>query len=545
MKNLMKGEYMNFSKKTFVVAGLSAAISLAGCSSDNPDEGSALSSTSISGTAVDGYIAGATVYIDSNNNGRKNAGEPSAITDKDGYFSTSKPDATTGETVDYCAGDATTLQKIHCLKTSEVGTGFVIRTFGGYDLYTGEPFLGSLSRRVAPDSEGVVANQMISPLTSMLVDIPDADDQQDLLDFFGLLGSDLETDFLNDDAYNLDTVKGATLLNGAIKLHKIVTLFSEVFSEQYEAFGEERSFPETPNAIIYKALATRLAASNVLDLSTLTNAFSDAQAAIRALYNADEDLSAPGSVSGASAVQNALDLLGLVDNVIPTSTSFANAKSRVIGVETIVKKMVDGDGDVAAAVIEAGNTGSGLYTAIDAALAGGDVDFTALTKVNFNTPDYGDVAVVGGGSFADLANKQLYVNLGDSLNDPNGSGYFFFNSEDGATGGELKVCLKYSDGNSNTAEFEETEGVLLSGTWLSLDDSKLILKLAGALSVSLTDKGMLNTKHRYSLSYGGETRSWLSDDGLLDDAESQSVTVQPTNNATCATLLNTDNSNEF
>jgi hypothetical protein len=533
MKKIKNGTIMNFSKKTFVVASLAAAISLLGCSSDDPDSGSILSSTSISGIAVDGYIAGATVYIDSNNNGRKNAGEPSAITDKDGYFSTAK------NSTDYCAGDATYLQKLHCLKTSEVGDGFVIRTFGGYDLYTGEPFLGSLARRVTPDSDGVIANQMISPLTSMLVDIPDTDDQQALLDFFGLASSDLDADFLDNAGYNANTV------NSAIKLHKVVTLFSEVFSEQYEAFGEERSFPEIPNAIIYKALATRLAASSVLDQSTLTNAFNDAQAAIIALYDADEDLSAPGSVSGTSAVQNVLDLLGLVDNAIPSSTSFADAKSRVIGVETVVKKMVDGDSDVANAITEAGNTGSGLYAAIDAALTSGDVDFSALTAVNYNAPDYGDVAVVGSGSFADLSDKQLYMNLGDSLNEANGSGYFFFESESGATGGELKVCLKYSDGNSNTTEFEETEGVLLSGTWLSLDDSKLILKLAGALSVSLTDKGMQNTKHRYSLSYGGEIRSWLSDDGLLGDEESQSVTEQPTNDATCETLLNADNSNQF
>jgi hypothetical protein len=56
---------------------------------------------------------------------------------------------------------------------------------------------------------------------------------------------------------------------------------------------------------------------------------------------------------------------------------------------------------------------------------------------------------------------------------------------------------------------------------------------------------MQNTKHRYSLSYGGEIRSWLSDDGLLGDEESQSVTEQPTNDATCETLLNADNSNQF
>lgn len=531
MKILTNGINLYFSKKTFAVASLAAAVAISGCSSDNPDEGSSLTTTSISGTAVDGYVAGATVYIDNNNNGRKNAGEASALTDKDGYFSTGK------DGTDYCASEATSLQAIHCLKTSEVGSGFVIRTFGGFDLYTGEPFLGSLARRVTPDGDGVVANQMVSPLTSMLVDVTDVDEQQDLLDFFGLASSDLDADFLDDAGYNANTV------NSAIKLHKIVTLFSEVFSAQYEEFGEERTFPETPNAIIYKALATRLAASSVLDNTTLTNAFNDAQAAIRALYDADEDVSAPASISSTSSVQNALDMIGLIDNAIPTTTLFADAKTRVIGVETVLKKMVDGDGDVAAAVTEAGNTGSGLYTAIDSALAGGDVDFSALTKVNYNAPDYADVAIVGGGSFADLANKQLFINLNDD--GQTGSGYIFFNSDDGASGGELKLCLRYDDGDSNTAKFEETNGVLFSGTWLSLDDSKLVLKLAGALSLNLSDKGMRNTQYRYSLSYGGDTLSWLSDDGILDDAESQSVTEQPTNDASCQTLLEMNDNNQF
>ncbi len=527
MKILTNSTAMTFSKKTFALAGLAAAISLAGCSSDNPDEGSARNSTAISGLAVDGYIAGATVYIDYNNDGRKSAGEPSALTDKDGYFSTAK------DGTEYCASDATSLQAIHCLKTVETGSGFVIRTFGGYDLYTGEPFTGSLARRVTVENN-VVGNQMISPLTSMLVDVADQDNQTALLDFFGLASDDLDADFLDSSGYS------ALIVNSAIKLHKVVTLFSEVFTEQYEEFGQERSFPETPNAIIYKALAESLASSNLLNESTLTSAFNNAQTAIRALYEADDDLTAPGTVGGSTAVQNALDILGLIDSAIPTgSTAFEDAKTRVIGVETVLKKMVDGDTDVADAITEAGNTGSGLYTAIDSALAGGDVDFTALTQVNFSAPDYGNIAVVGDDSFADLANKQLYVSFYDD--GASGSGFFFFNSEQGASGGELRVCLKYDDGVAGEPEFEETNGVLLSGSWLSLDDSKLILNLAGALSLSLTDRGTVGDQKRYTLSYGGETRSWLSDEGLLDELESQNTVTQPTNDAECATLLASSN----
>lgn len=528
MNNLMKAGDMNFSKKTFAVATLAAAISLSGCSSDDPDAGSAasLSSTAIEGVAVDGYLFDATVYVDVNNNGRKNAGEPSAVTDKDGYFSRSK------DGKDYCSSDATTIEKSSCLKVGGFNSGdnLVIRTIGGFDLFTGEPFEGSLAARVEIGLNGVVENQMVSPLTSVIVDATE-DDKTLVLSNLGLLESDLNVDFLDDASY----VDG-THLNRAIKLHKVVTLLAQAFSDQYDAFGEERSFPETPNAIIYKALAASIADEGAFNSSAISAAFVAAQTAITALYNDNEDLSFPGNANGSKAIDDASEILGLVDNAIPDSTVFADAKKRVIGVETVVKKMLEGDGDVAAAITEASNAGSGLYTAIQDALAveNGDADFLALKQVNFNSPDYGDVAVVGGNTFTDLANKQLYLSFTDG--DESGSGYLFFNGDLNASAGDLKLCLKYVDDSEEN--FLETDGVLLSGIWKTVNSSRLTLKLAGSISLSLTDKGETSdAKQRYSLSYGGETRSWISDDGLLDELESQGVVEQPTNNTTCKSLL--------
>jgi hypothetical protein len=548
-----RGLAMNFSKKTFAVASLAAAVSLAGCSSDNPDDGTTISKTSISGTAVDGYIAGATVYVDSNNNGRKNAGESSAITDKDGYFSIGK------DGTNYCADDATAFQKIHCLKAAGVETGAVVRTFGGFDLFTGEPFTGSLAARVTVE-DGVVASQMVTPLTSLLVDVSDTDDQEDLLGFFGLIEDDLKADFLDSDVYNTDSVKHAGILNSAIKLHKVVTLFSEVFSDKYEEFGVERSFPESPSAIIYKALAGTLGTltnSAELTRDKINSIFDDAQSAISNLYlentGEDDGINYPGAIdtnTKSKALDNAVAILGLIDNAIPSSTSFDNAKSRVIGVETVVKKMVDGDSDVAEAVTELGKTDSTLYTAINDALGkvNGDIDFSALTQVDYSNPQVDpnnyNIGIESNNSFANLENKQLYLSFGEQ-NNANGSGYLFFNSEEGASGGELKFCLRYDDGEveyddfgKEILSFGETDGVLLSGMWLSLDNSsKLVLKLSGALTVSLTDKGMKDTKYRYSLSYGDRTRSWLSDDGLLDNLDLKSITDQPSDHSSCKALL--------
>ncbi len=37
--------------------------------------------------AIDGYLAGASVYVDQNANGKLDAFEPRALTDSEGYFS--------------------------------------------------------------------------------------------------------------------------------------------------------------------------------------------------------------------------------------------------------------------------------------------------------------------------------------------------------------------------------------------------------------------------------------------------------------------------
>ena len=143
---------------------------------------------------------------------------------------------------------------------------------------------------------------------------------------------------------------------------------------------------------------------------------------------------------------------------------------------------------------------------------------------------------MGGGSFADLANKQLFLSLNDGA--ASGSGYLFFNSEQGASGGELKLCMEFDDGEPGEKAFEETDGVLLSGSWLSLNDSKLILSLAGSLTISLFDRGLnAMDQQRYTLSYGGETRSWVSEEGLLNELEAENVVEQPSDDASCEALL--------
>ena len=96
--------------------------------------------SSLSGTAVDGYLKGATVFLDVNGNGSFDAGEPSALTDDSGRY---------------------------VLDTSSVGasiSGMRVIATGGIDTDTGYAFTGKLAAR----ADGATTGQLISPLTSLV-----------------------------------------------------------------------------------------------------------------------------------------------------------------------------------------------------------------------------------------------------------------------------------------------------------------------------------------------------------------------------------------
>ena len=72
------------------ILSCSLALALAACGGGGGGGSSTTSanpaSTSLSGTAVDGYLKGATVFLDVNGNGSIDTGEPSALTDDAGRY---------------------------------------------------------------------------------------------------------------------------------------------------------------------------------------------------------------------------------------------------------------------------------------------------------------------------------------------------------------------------------------------------------------------------------------------------------------------------
>ncbi|WP_034178380.1 hypothetical protein [Burkholderia cenocepacia] len=132
------------------ILGVSIAASLAACGgggdSGQPSAGGTTPTTpapTITGKAIDGYLAGATVCLDLNNNGVCDAGEPSAITDATGQFLISYSGDATGKTL--------LVQVTSATKDLSRPAGFQF------------PASFTLSQIVQPAS-----SQVVSPLTTLV-----------------------------------------------------------------------------------------------------------------------------------------------------------------------------------------------------------------------------------------------------------------------------------------------------------------------------------------------------------------------------------------
>ena len=234
---------------------LAATLALSGCGGTGQDDGTAsTSSTTFSGTAIDGYLARATVFLDSNNNGTRDAWEAFAFTDNEGFYSYN-PNTDTN----YCDSGASAQQAQYCLITTGNHSDIVVRIDGGYDVLTGEPFLGQMSRRVDATVNEEITESVVSPITSLLVDVESSTDRDSLLSSLGISESDLDVDYLDTDgAGSID----ANLLNTALKIHKTVAILSDRLTDTYDEIGEDFGTPNDASSAVYPNLAEQIIAAN-------------------------------------------------------------------------------------------------------------------------------------------------------------------------------------------------------------------------------------------------------------------------------------------
>lgn len=176
----------------------SIAISLTACGGGGGGGSSpSAAANTLTGVAVDGYLQGATVFLDINRNGLADAGEPVTSTDLSGRYA-----------LDYSA------------VTGSV-SGLPIVVTGGVDSDTGFAFAGKLSAQV----ESVSQAQVVTPMTTLVdtmvsqglaADVPAA--KQKVANALGLSVDQLATDPVAAIANNPDIYTTAVALQRSIQM---------------------------------------------------------------------------------------------------------------------------------------------------------------------------------------------------------------------------------------------------------------------------------------------------------------------------------------
>lgn len=151
----------------------------------------------LSGVAVDGYLQGATVFLDLNRNGTPDAGEPATTTDLNGRYA-----------LDYST-------------VTGAITGLPVVVTGGVDSDTGFAFAGKLSAPVESASQA----QVVTPLTTLVdamvaqnlaADVATA--KQNVANALGLTVAQLATDPVAAMANNPAIYTTAVALQRAIQM---------------------------------------------------------------------------------------------------------------------------------------------------------------------------------------------------------------------------------------------------------------------------------------------------------------------------------------
>ncbi|MDH5299777.1 MAG: hypothetical protein OEW58_00245 [Gammaproteobacteria bacterium] len=242
-------------------------VAMAACTTTPQDAGDG-SSAPISGRAIDGYLANAIVYVDTNQNGILDPWEPRAFTDTDGYFGyNSKVDGENyGE--NYCALPKSDSKYKHCLKLPPYADEALIQITKGYDTVTGEPFKGTLtSWATRTDAMELPGSNSASPITSLLAYMTPAY-RLEYAAVEGLTGAEMAGDIL----VNLGEIGEPLIeqsrryrINLAMQIQKTAEIINPYLNSLYkdsdgqkDLFGNNKNYPQDPNPYWMKSLAKTL-----------------------------------------------------------------------------------------------------------------------------------------------------------------------------------------------------------------------------------------------------------------------------------------------
>ncbi|MDH3326614.1 MAG: hypothetical protein OEM38_07855 [Gammaproteobacteria bacterium] len=569
-----------FSQYRKLALVLTVGAALNACGGTGQDEGLLSSNTQgFSGKVIDGNIARAFVFIDSNNNGTREAWEACSFTDNDGYYSFNPITKT-----NYCSADATEQQRQYCLISAFNHDNVVIRAEGGYDTLTGEPFLGQMSRRLNVGADGGVNskpagefnNLVISPLTSLMTNLQSETLQSNILRSLSLNIEDLNKDYLNTDGNG--TVDPA-LLNMALKLHKLVTILSDYLTDTYSEIGENTGTPNDASIYVYTNLAEQILNTG----ESLDNVLSDQALLIKILENAEKKLIelyqqkgySPPKVKGGNNGPQTLSRIALIasnistiiDNLIdPTDTTFTqqDAQGSTRALESLIVKTVEEDGKTDTSINNAidfflDEQNSSLVDALTSSLSLETSDFYSVVNNDFAGTDFDSVEEITNTStlpsdatpFGQVGGKMIHIletYLGSAPNNlQDNEAEFYFNGQANDVDGTFTACLKYIEDGSTDGGMKEgsTRGELVAGFWSKINPNEsgesfrivlVVSHLGDSFQASMSSVGteIINgVKHNKLMFDNGEK---ITENYSLEGLTDLNFTV-PTSNRQCQERL--------
>ncbi len=556
---------MKFNKSLLAVAITSiTALTLYGCGTEKQDGGSDTSSErfSLSGLAVDGPIARALVYYDLNNNGEKDSFEPGALTDNYGHYNKRVVFSENGgitRIINYCSGLEARPEfclELTSTQAKEFSDDTKLIVTGGYDLYTGEPFEGTLSTPANKSYQNISSYIAITPMSSMINN--GGQGVSDLISYLislpGITGTPWSAALTLETLLNLNFLESEDKFNApafavTYRLHKYVSVIGDWVRDQsvYSEIEDGENINSDISGLIYQEYEN-------LNNANFTTAWSSILTKIDALY-VNAGLTAPTAPDTAPLIAFLEDIKTATEKsfgITPhlgSELTFANVKGRTRGVEVVVLKVIRGaphasaitalDDDSYLTSLEGADstTGSG-----DNVTEKGSFNFTQLVEAE-GTPTEIIAAAnnaknsTGSSLSSDLAGKMLDFEDDGTDETIDSKAAIFFTGAEGATRGEIHLCLKYSDTNDSDAVLA---GDYIPGTWETLAalNNTVMLRLdylggrsAVLKKIGLTGNGV-ETEYRFD--FNGETSKFTSDQGFEDTPVGTEVI---TSSAACKTYV--------
>nr|WP_298718528.1 hypothetical protein [uncultured Steroidobacter sp.] len=544
---------MKIRKQILAGAVASGMIGLAACgggSKGTQDVGTNPSGSSGAGgsrvfhaRAIDGYLAGATVYVDQNENGKLDAFEPRALTDSDGYFSYNHRTST-----DYCVDGG--LDQ-YCLRGAiGANTEVLIRVTGGYDTVTSLPFTGMLSLRSSDLDRNDL--RLVTPLTSAVAD--SSDDLQAKLDALvaaGVFEGSLDDDPLaSGKADQMSRAQLMALMSRMVgevgKLSETPATFADVESMAWaqgyiaaaaklvevpgtagrfgDAFGTVESLSDIARRAIFEAMNPGQVMPTDYELANRASYLPVLEKTAGIVAMNEEILQ---SLQGAATAQDLTAILRL--QMVAAERAFKNPNDPQLDniADWVRNQLAQGNG-----------LGSDLTQ-----LGGDDIDLGALIDPSFNfDPSSNSISAsakipaLAATAFTSLVNTAFSVSLDKP--DERGDAVFFISGANGARSGDIKVCVRYrgDDGDFDTVSSTDPNGALLvGGHWSLLDDHTLTLGInvaGGVRSMLLKAVGTNPSGLNYRFDFGDDLSDWS---GAAPAAFSPSEV--PANDAACKTSL--------